>query len=162
MFTLNEKVIYPGHGVARISCVVEKVVGGSITKFFELTFYNKEMTILIPMCSSDSVGIRKLSSRERITKALKILSEPANFNYDSNSVNWNKRNKEYQCKLRSGNIDEMCEIYRDLKHISTRKELSFGEKNLLSKTETLLAEEISLVNDMGEDKTIEKLRSLFC
>ena len=161
MFALNEKVIYPGHGVARISCVVEKTVGGAVTRFFELTFYNKDMTILIPISSSESLGIRKLSSRERVTRALKILSEPAKCKCESNSVNWNKRNKEYQCKLRSGNIDEMCEIYRDLKHISTRKELSFGEKNLLSKTETLLVEEISLVNDVGEDKTIKKLRSLF-
>ena len=161
MFALNEKVVYPGHGVARISCVLEKVVGGNITKFFELTFYSKEMTILVPMDSSRAVGLRRLSSRENIDNALKILAEPVEASYDNSSSNWNRRNKEYQCKLRSGNIFDICRIYRDLKHISSKKELSFGEKNLLSKTEMLLAEEIAMVNDSQEEKTIERLRAIF-
>jgi len=161
MFALNDKVVYPGHGVARISCVLEKVVGGNITRFFELTFYNKEMTILVPMDSSRVVGLRRLSSRANIDDALKILAEPVEVNYDNGSSNWNRRNKEYQCKLRSGNIYDICRIYRDLKHISSKKELSFGEKNLLSKTELLLAEEISMVSNLQEEKTIEKLRSIF-
>jgi len=161
MFALNEKVVYPGHGVARISCVLEKVVGGSITKFFELTFYNKEMTILVPMDSSRAVGLRRLSSRENIDNALKILAEPTEVSYDNSSSNWNRRNKEYQCKLRSGNIYDICKIYRDLKIIASKKELSFGEKNLLSKTELLLVEEISIVSNLQEDKAMEKLRSIF-
>jgi len=161
MFALNDNVVYPGHGVARISCVVEKVVGGSVTKLFELSFFNKDMTILIPMSSSGAVGLRSLSSRERVAGAIKILSEPIRINIDNSASNWNKRNKEYQCKLRSGNLYDICQIYRDLKLIAVKKELSFGEKNLLQKTENLLAEEIAIVNDMGEDKTIERLRSIF-
>jgi len=161
MFALNEKVVYPGHGVAHISCIVQKVVGGSVTKFFELTFYNKEMTILVPMGSSKAAGIRRLSSIENVSNALKILAEPIKINYENSSSNWNRRNKDYQCKLRSGNLYDICKIYRDLKRISVRKELSFGEKNLLCKTESLIAEEISIVTNVQEDKTIKQLRSLF-
>jgi len=161
MFTLNEKLVYPGHGVARISCVVEKVVGGSVTKFFELTFFNKEMTILVPMSSSIEVGLRELSSRESINNAFKMLSGPSEVDCGNNTGNWNKRNKEYQCKLRSGDLFEICKIYRDLKYIASKKALSFGEKKLLSKTESLLAEEISIVDNTKEEKTIERLRSIF-
>jgi len=161
MFVLNEKVVYPGHGVAEISCIVEKVVGGSITKFLTLKFFNKEMTILVPMESAVEVGIRKLSSRKNISDVMRILSEPTGVCCENNSVNWNKRNKEYQCKLRSGNIYEIGKIYRDLKYIAAKKELSFGEKSLLSKTESLLVEEIAIVTDEGEEKTIQHLRSMF-
>ena len=161
MFTLNEKVVYPGHGVAKINSVVEKIVGGSTTKFFELSFFNKDMTILIPMSSSEVVGLRPLSSREKIKVVIQILSEPIEITIDNSASNWNKRNKEYQSKLRSGNICDICRIYRDLKLISSQKELSFGEKNLLTKTEMLLAEEIAIVTDIGEEKTIEQLRSIF-
>jgi len=161
MFALNDKVVYPGQGVARISCVVEKIVGGEVTKFFELTFYSKDMTVLVPMDSSRAVGLRKLSSRGKVEEALKVLSEPSEINFDNSSSNWNRRNKDYQCKLRSGNIHEICRIYRDLKHIASKKALSFGEKNLLNKTEMLLVEEISIVNDAGEEKTMEELRSIF-
>ena len=75
--------------------------------------------------------------------------------------NWNKRSKDYQCKLRTGDLYEICRIYRDLNHLATRKELSFGEKSLLHQTEALLVEEISLVMEMGEEKAMARLRSLF-
>jgi CarD family transcriptional regulator len=113
------------------------------------------------METSISVGLRRISSTEIIKTAMKILSEPVDICCDNNSANWNKRNKEYQFKLRSGDICEICKIYRDLKYIASKKELSFGEKDLLHKTEALLAEEISLVKNEGEEKTIQCLRSMF-
>lgn len=160
-FNLDEKVVYPGHGVACIRNMVDKVVGGSVTQFFELSFYHKEMTILVPVSSSSIVGLRKLSSKENIEHAFKILYEPKEFSCESSSSNWNRRNKDYQTKLRSGNLYDICKIYRDLKRISIKKELSFGEKSLLSKTESLLVEEISIVNDVGEDKIMQDIRSIF-
>ncbi len=162
MFKLNEKVVYPGHGVAKISRIVEKKVAGHDTSFFELEFINKDMTILVPLQSLTSVGIRRLSSNENIHAIFKLLSEPVvKLNYELTASNWNKRQKEYQCKIRTGNIGEICKIYKDLKFIATQKELSFGEKNLLNQTELLLVEEISLVTQVVHEKAVEHLRSLF-
>jgi len=162
MFALNEKVVYPGHGVARISQIIEKKVAGSLVKLFELRFLNKDMTILVPIHNFSSVGIRPLSTSENVDTIFKVLSERvSNMSRESVACNWNKRNKEYQCKLRTGNIKDICEIYRDLKCIAIYKELSFGEKNLLEQTESLLVEEIALVAQMGHDKVLELLRSPF-
>jgi|SRR5579872_7051102 len=161
MFTLNEKVVYPGHGVAKISRIVEKNVAGNKTSFFELQFLNKDMTILVPKDNFDSVGIRRLSSNDNINEIFRLLSEPAKkMSYELTASNWNKRNKEYQGKIRTGNIGEICKIYRDLKHIARHKELSFGEKNLLNQTEGLLVEEIALVTQVGHDQAIQHLRAL--
>jgi len=119
------------------------------------------MTILVPVTNTLSVGIRPLSSSKRINDIFKILSEPVGpVCHEAAITNWNKRNKEYQGKLRTGDLREICEIYKDLKHIEMQKELSFGEKNLLSQTEGLLVEEISLVNNMETDKAIRQLRLL--
>jgi len=161
MFSLNEKVVYPGHGVARISCIVEKIIGDSTTSFFKLTFYNNDITILVSLDRLDKEGLRKLSSRKKITNALKILAEPIELNDDKSSLSWNRCSKEYWCKLRSGNLYDICKIYRHLKHMSCKKELSFAAKNLLNKAESLLAEEIAIVNNTQEDKTTEMLRSIF-
>lgn len=161
MFVLNDKVVYPGHGVAKISRIIEKKVMGIETKFFELEFINKEMTILVPVNSISTVGIRKLSSHDNISAIFKMLAEPVSkLHCELNVSNWNKRNKEYQCKIRTGNISEIGKIYRDLRHISTYKELSFGEKNLLHQTEGLLIEEISLVTHMPTEQAIEHVRAL--
>jgi CarD family transcriptional regulator len=162
VFSLNEKVVYPGHGVAKISQIVEKKVAGNKVSFFELRFLHKDMTILVPVQTSSCAGIRRLSSNENIDAIFKLLSKPVNkISRELTASNWNKRNKEYQSKLRTGTIQAISEIYRDLKYIAARKELSFGEKSLLQQTEMLLVEEISLVTEVNEEKAIENLRSIF-
>lgn len=161
MFTLNEKVVYPGHGVAQVSRIIKKQVAGNLVSFFELKFLNKDMTILVPLHNAEQVGIRKLCSDKNVCDIFKMLSEPSSGAYlDSAAMNWNKRNKEYQGKLRTGDLREICAIYRDLKHIAQQKELSFGEKNLLHQTEALLVEEIALVQNIGSDKVMQHVRSL--
>ena len=67
MFSLHEKVVYPGHGVAQINRILKRRIAGKITSFFELEFLNKDMTILVPVDNISSVGIRQLCSQEKIT-----------------------------------------------------------------------------------------------
>ncbi len=160
MYSQNEKVVYPGHGVAIIRRTLERRVGGKATRFYELKFINKDMTILVPLDNLDSIGIRKLSSQKDIGKLFRMFSDPIIPHQNEVALNWNKRNKEYQGKIRSGKLNEICEIYRDLKHIEKHKELSFGEKSLLHQTELLLAEEIALACDIQKENAMLQLRSL--
>lgn len=162
MFCLNEKVVYPGHGVARVQRIITKLVGGCEASFYELIFLNKDMTVLVPTANADAVGLRPLSSHELIQDVFITLTAPARRinHFEFTASNWNKRNKEYQLKLKTGDLKELSEIYRDLHFISTHKELSFGEKHLLAQIESLLVEEISLVEELGQEKTIEHLRAL--
>lgn len=162
MFALYEKVIYPGHGVALIQRIVEKDIVGKKVAFYELTFLNKDMTVLVPIDNAQNVGLRHLSSQENITDIFKIFLKPARkiTHHEFTASSWNKRNKDYQVKLRNGQFQELLEIYRDLRFIETQKELSFGEKNLLQKTEMLLVEEIALVLKVDTIRALEELRSL--
>ena len=160
MFSQDEKVVYPGHGVAYIHRVLERRIGGKSTQFYELRFINKEMTILVPINNLNTIGIRPLSSQTDIGDMFKLFDHPIRVHNHDMVPNWNKRNKEYQGKIRSGKLREICEIYRDLKHIEQQKELSFGEKNLLHQTENLLVEEISLVCNIATDMAAQQLRSL--
>lgn len=161
-FSLHDRVVYPGHGVARISKIIEQTVGGNRASFYELSFLNKDATVFVPVHNSSAVGLRSLSSTAHIADALKIIAMPARklHHYEFSASSWNKRNKQYQVKLRRGSLLELSEIYRDLRFIETQKELSFGEKKLLSKAEALLVEEIAIVSERDEARTIESLRSL--
>lgn len=161
MYAVNDRVVYPGHGVARINRIVEKTVGKDVVHFFELKFLNKEMTVLVPTTNLESVGIRSLSSESLVSNLFKVIARPVkdSLDYELMVSNWNKRNKDYQNKIRKGDLVELSEIYRDLKHIARQKELSFGEKNLLQKIEALLAEEIAIVEQVGEEKALLQLRA---
>lgn len=162
MFRLHDKVVYPGHGVAKIQGIVKKNIAGREASFYELVFLNKDMTILVPVANAQTVGLRALSSHEHILGVFSYLTEAPDQapTTEMAPANWSKRNKEYQLKIKNGDLKELCAIYRDLHALSNQKELSFGEKTLLQQIESLLVEEISLVEKVGEDKTIEHLRSL--
>lgn len=162
MFNLNDRVVYSGHGVAKINRIIKKIVGDKVTAFYELKFINKEMTILVPTSCHGQNSLRPLTSQEKIDDVFEFLAQPTKKRrVDGALGNWKQRNKEYQSKLRTGDLKHISEIYRELKHIEQYKELSFCEKNLLNQTEMLLAEEIALVKKFGEEKAIECLRSYF-
>ncbi len=129
-----------------------------------LKFFNKKMTILVPETKLENVGIRSLSSNKDIQAIFQILSEydfESIIKYYQNIANWNRRYKEYQVKLRSGDLIEMAKIYRDLKIIAAKKELSFGERNLLSQIELLLIEEIANVKGVTTEKALILLQEPF-
>jgi CarD family transcriptional regulator len=160
-FSCGDRIVYPGHGVAIIDRIVEKIIVGNVMQFFELRFLNKDMTILVPINNAIDVGIRHLSSSEDINNIFKKIAQPATLKQNDIVVtNWNKRNKEYQGKLRTGDLSEICSIYRDLRHTEYYKELSFGEKSLLQQTELLIVEEIAIVNNMETVSAAERLRSI--
>ncbi len=156
MFLLNEKVIYPGYGVAIINRLVERLVLNQKTNFFELKFFNKDMTVLIPEDRLESIGVRKLSTLEELVEMFDHLSmfDARDIITEHNASTWNKRNKEYQCKLRSGQLFQIASIYKELQLIGLDKELSFGERNLFNQIEFLLIEEISSVKF---DESVESL-----
>ena len=158
MFLLNEKVIYPGYGVAIINRLVERSVLDKITNFFELKFYSKDMTVLIPEERLESIGIRKLSTLKELAHMFDHLAmfDVHDIVTEHNASTWNKRNKEYQCKLRGGQLLQICAIYKELQLIGLDKELSFGERNLFNQIEFLLIEEISAVK---QNEAIEDIRS---
>lgn len=163
MFRCYENVVYPGHGVARISRIVEKKIGGVLTTFYELVFLSKEVTVLVPTENASVVGLRSLSSPESVEVVFSILAQPSSYERcpEFSASSWNKRNKGYQLKLRTGSLQELSEIYRDLRIVEEHKPLSFGEKNLLSQAEALLVEEISLVKKIEQDAVAEKLRNCY-
>ena len=157
--SLKEKVVYPGHGVAQVNRIVKKIISGKPAYFYELVFLHQDMTILVPIENAQTIGIRPLSSRESIEDLLQLLAEPVTqVSIEPTISNWNKRNKDYKEKLQTGDPKEICRIYRHFKQLSLKKELSFGEKDLLKQTETLLAEEIAEVHGWHEEVATEHIR----
>lgn len=158
MFLVNDRVVYPGYGVALISKLVIRLVSGKQTSFYELKFFNKDMAVLIPEDRIEVVGIRRLSSNQDLEEMFKILSSPVAKDFHENGLNnWNKRNKKYQLHVRSGDLLKICHIYKDLLWISQIKELSFGERALKVKIEQLLIEEISFVKEINTEKATQWL-----
>ena len=159
MFLVNEKVVYPGYGVAIINKLVKRLIAGRVTNFFELKFFDKDMAVLIPEDRIEAVGIRRLSTQDDLKSMFKILNQPLCYQKHEVGINnWNRRNKKYQLDLRSGDLFKLSYIYRDLQSIAQDKELSFGERTLCGKIESMLIEEISAVRNIGKKEAMQSLK----
>lgn len=160
----GDKVIYPGHGVALVDDSIEKLVAGNKIKFFKLVFLFKDMTILVPTYNIDSVGIRLPSSDQATKEALDELAKKPHRQLESidfTPSGWNRRHKDYQLKIQSGQLKELVKIYRDLMYISQQKELSFGERSLLQTTEELIGQELQVVKNETREQALHEIRSPF-
>ncbi len=164
-FELSDKVFYPGHGVAVIEEIIERVIAGSKAKFFKLNFIYKDVIVLIPIRKdATNLGIRHLSTKQKIERVFdELYKAPIKkvnpIEYSPSS--WNKRNKDYQLKIQGGELLDIAKIYRDLMYTSKDKELSFGEKKILETTKELLVEEILLVSGESRDVVTQKLYTPF-
>lgn len=164
MFQINDNVIYPGHGVANIESITEKIVAGSTVKFLKLSFLFKDMTILVPLYNETLIGLRYPSSLEALKETMDELCKKPDKKLESidfTPSGWNRRNKEYQIKILSGKLIEIAKIYRDLMYISLQKDLSFGERTLLQNIEDLLAQEIQVIKSASRDSVIQEIRLPF-
>jgi CarD family transcriptional regulator len=164
MFKVEEKVVYPGHGVALIEEIIEKTVAGNSIRFFKLRFLYKDMTVLVPVNNAPHMSIRHLSSDEGVKKSLNELYKPPGRKLetlDFTPSGWNKRNKDYQLKIEGGALIDLAKIYRDLMFVAQQKELSFGERNLLQMTEDLIAQEIEIVTNNDRASVLRQIRSPF-
>jgi len=165
MFCRNEKVVYPGYGVAMIQEIIVRQVVGKKSEFLQLKFMNKEMTILVPVEKIDVLKIRKLRSAEEIETGLASLSAVFSIGKKEErmqAATWSKRQKEYQTKMQSGDIVEIGLMYCELRHIEIQKELSFGEKTLLLQVEDLLAEELAISKGCKYVAAKETIRDIVC
>lgn len=164
MFKVNDKVVYPGYGVASIEEVIEKNVAGVAVSFFKLSFVFKDMTILVPLHNLGASGVRYLSGDKEVVEALdELLRTPERKleSLDFTPSGWNKRNKEYNSRIQSGKLLELIKIYRDIMHVARQKELSFGEKTLLNTTEDLIAQELITIRGCERDDIVQALREPF-
>lgn len=164
MFKIKDRVIYPGHGVALVENVIERAVSGTTISFLKLTFVFKDMTILVPLYNVETIGIRYPCKEEEVEKVFGELAkrpEKKLESIDFTPSGWNRRHKDYQAKVLSGNIVEIAKIYRDLMHIAQQKDLSFGERGVLATTEELIAQEIQIVQNKEREFVTQMLRKPF-
>jgi len=164
-FKINERVVYPSHGVAVVEDIVEKQVSGTALHFYKLSFLYKDMTILIPVSNTSQTGVRFLNTPAVVDDAVSAYTNSVvqqRFeDLDTGPTVWSKRQKDYQARVQSGDFVNVLEIYRELMHISQQKELSFGEKTLLQLSEDLLSQEIMVVKNIDRSTSLELIRAPF-
>lgn len=151
MYKQGDKILYPMHGAGIIKQISKKEVLGEIKEYYIFTVLCGQMDVMIPVEGCDSIGVRPVVSADEIHRAIKLLGEKST----EMSGNWNKRYRENSEKIKTGEIDSVAEIVRNLTRIDRENKLSAGEKKMLSNARKILQSEIMLVLGMSSDEALE-------
>lgn len=154
-FEKGTKVVHKSHGVGTIHGIETMNLGGVSQDFYLLKIDSTGLEVRFPKVGQSNI-VRNLIDEEGISKVFGTLSSPPK-NY---SMVWNRRKKNFLEKIKSGNLIEIAEVLRDLSRLSSSKELSFGEKEMLEKARTRLINEISAAKGESFEAVDEQVTDL--
>ena len=140
---VGDKVVYPGHGVGRITSIENKEVMESQLTFYSIEILESGIKIMFPENRLETIGIRSVISKKEAEEVLDILKKP-NSSLHVQERNWQKRHQAYRDKIQNGSIYEIVDVIRDLQSIKKDKELSYGEKRMMDKAQNMLRSELSV------------------
>lgn len=158
-YKVGDQVVYPQHGVATIQKIEEKEVLGERQSYLVLELDQGDLTLMVPAASVEEVGIRNLIGKDQVDQVLKVLRKGR---VTDGAENWSRRFKANSEKLRSGDIQLVAEVVRNLSIRDREKGLSTGEKRMLNRAREILTGElaVALKLEAGEaEEVLEKALS---
>jgi CarD family transcriptional regulator len=150
--------VYPTQGVGLIENIEVREYSGHKQEFYILRIVDSDMKIMIPVGNVGNVGMRRLVAQQNISGIFDALAEPS---VGGKLVSWSRRQREYNDKLKTGDLLEVAEVLRDLYQIRMGKELSYGEKKVLEQARKLLVTEVALAEGAKEAQVVQRLENIF-
>ena len=150
-FKTGEAIVYPAHGVGRITAIEEQEIAGFKLELFVVSFEKDKMVLRVPTAKAASVGMRKLAEPELVQKALVTLTGRARVK----RTMWSRRAQEYEAKINSGDLIAVAEVVRDLYRSEAQPEQSYSERQLYEAAIDRVIREISAVNRVTETEAMK-------
>lgn len=138
-FKVGDKVVYPNHGIGVIKEIKDISYGGTLSTFISLQILSTDSTVMVPVQNSKAVGLRKLVSRAKVKLVLDRL-KTASVDIPQD---WKGRYQENQDKMRSGDIEQVAEVLKNLTYLNSVKTLSYRERKMLDRARLLVVSELA-------------------
>jgi len=148
VFRKGDTVVHPEHGAAVIEELRDREFLGEKRKYLVLRVAYGDLTLMVPVDSTEEVGLRQVVSKNEVKKVLKVLTEDES----SMAANWSRRFKNNMEKLHSGDPYQVAEVLRNLAIREREKGLSAGEKRMILKARQILISELSYATAKTEDE----------
>lgn len=155
-FKKGDFVVYPTHGVGKITGVETQEIAGESMKLFVIEFDKEKMILRVPVVKADTSGLRKLSTRKIMDNAMKTLKGKSRVK----RTMWSRRAQEYEAKINSGDPVAIAEVVRDLHRNAGQPDQSYSERQIYQAAFERLVRELAAVEKIEEDAAIEKLEKV--
>ena len=151
-YNINEYVVYPKHGVGKITAVEKATIGDIGINFYKILIERDKLTLTIPI--NQQSHLRPVSSLNQINKCVSILKTKPKIK----RTMWSRRAQEYEQKINSGKIYELAEVVKDLNKTSnTIADQSYSERQLFEQAYDRLLSEFEVVLKISAEDTKKKM-----
>ncbi len=155
-FKPGEFIVYPAHGVGKIVAVEEEEIAGAKLELYVIDFEKEKMRLRVPTNKCEQIGMRKLSGKDIVGEAMKVLRGKPRIK----RTMWSRRAQEYEAKINSGDIIQCAEVVRDLFRADDQPEQSYSERQLFEAALDRLAREVAAVRKITEAQAIDEIRDV--
>jgi len=142
-FEVGDPVFSPAHGLGQVVAIERRDVDGDARDVYVIliTVQGTDIRLVVPVQGTRTVGLRRPIDRKTATSVLDVFKEPHSA---VEGIPWVRQLRHYQQLLHSGSAEEVARVFRDLLRLRLRKELSFGQRQLLDSARRMLVKEVAL------------------
>ena len=153
VFEVDQSIVYPAHGVGKITAIEKQQVAGMDLEFYVVSFDQDKMVLRVPTNRAEASGMRALAGSQLVENALKTLTGKARIK----RTMWSRRAQEYEAKINSGSLISIAEVVRDLHRGEDQPEQSYSERQLYESALDRMARELSAVENIDHAAAMERL-----
>lgn len=140
MYQVGDRIVYPMYGAGVIESIEDRVVLGKKQSYYVMCISSGDMTVMIPTVGCENIGVRPVIDKKTAMKVLEKF-RTAQIAEDSN---WNKRHRENMQKIKSGDIENVLEVVKELMYRDRVKGLSTSERKMFNNARQIFVSEIVL------------------
>ena len=156
IFAEGDHVVYPTHGVGRVTGIETAEIAGMRLQFYVILFDADKMTLKVPVEKAKVSGLRKISGRDKMQTAIVTLKGRAR----TKRTMWSRRAQEYEAKINSGDPVAIAEVVRDLHRNVGQPDQSYSERQMYEAALDRLSNEFALVEKVDKTVATERLETL--
>ena len=152
IYNLKDYVVYPKHGVGKITAVEKATIGEIDIQFYKIYIEKEKLTLTVPI--NQQSKLRPISSINQINKCVSILKTKPKIK----RTMWSRRAQEYDQKINSGKVYELAEVVKDLnKNTDIIADQSYSERQLFEKAYDRLKSEFEAVLKISPEDVQKKM-----
>jgi len=154
-FKIGEKLVYPNHGVTVVEHIGESPIMGAGDSYYHLRLLQNNSRLVVPIRNTERVGLRRLYQQKEIKGLISLLEAKAVRSH----TDWKGRYRENLEKMKTGRLEDVAEVLKNLSEVQKKKSLSFREKKMYDRAKYLIVSEVAIVKgipEMDAEKLIER------
>jgi CarD family transcriptional regulator len=157
-FNVGDKAVYPARGVAEVVGMETKSIGEHTIDCYHLQVHGSGLKITVPVAKALENGMRPIADQGALDRLYEMLRD---HDVPPDRQTWNRRHRAFMEKIRSGALQEVGEVYRELALLRRTKSLSHGERQMLNTARDLLVNELAVVRGTTEAEAESELEAFW-